>query len=76
VDRLTANEIMSTASAPIDADALRIRHEFLTLPGLRASVASVAALLNVSERHARVVLESLVDDGFLKRAADGLFARG
>jgi len=67
---------MMTASAPIDADALRIRHEFLTLPDLRASVASFANLLNVSERHARLVLESLVDAGFLKRAADGLYERG
>jgi hypothetical protein len=67
---------MITASAPIDADALRIRHEFLTLPGLRASVVSFAALLNVSERHARLVLESLVDDGFLERIADGEYVRG
>ena len=78
---------MITVSAPIDADALRIRHEFLTLPGLRASVASLAALLNVSPRHARLVLESLVDDGFLERgasdhyvrpasAADGQYGRG
>ena len=67
---------MMTVSAPIDADALRIRHEFLTLPGLRASVASFATLLNVSERHACLVLESLIDDGFLKRTADGQYVRG
>ena len=66
---------MITASAPIDADALRIRHEFLTLPGLRASVASFALLLNVSPRQARLVLDSLVDDGFLERNAGDTYAR-
>jgi DNA-binding IclR family transcriptional regulator len=66
---------MITASAPIDADALRIRHEFLTLPGLRASVASFAALLSVSPRQARRVLDSLVDEGFLERGAGDQYAR-
>ena len=67
---------MNTASVPIDADALRIRHEFLTLPDLRASVASFATLLNVSPRQARLVLDSLVDDGFLTRTADSQYVRG
>jgi hypothetical protein len=36
---------MLTASASVDADALRIRQEFFTWPGLHASVASFATLL-------------------------------
>jgi hypothetical protein len=66
---------MITVSAPIDADGLRIRHEFLTLPRLHASVASFAALLDVSPRQARLVLDSLVDDGFLERGAGDQYAR-
>jgi hypothetical protein len=66
---------MIAIAGPIDADALRIRHEFLTLPGLRASVHSCALLLNVAPRHARLVLESLADDGFLDRSDDGWYTR-
>ena len=66
---------MIMLAEPIDADALRIRHEFLTLPGLRASVDSCAVLLNVTPRHSRLILESLVDDGFLDRSDDGRYAR-
>ena len=60
---------------PIDLDALRIRHEFLTLPDLHASAASVAALLGVTERHALVALDALVAEGFLERIPDRGYAR-
>jgi len=60
---------------PIDLDALRIRHEFLTLPDLHASATSVAALLGVTERHARVALDALVAEGFLERIAERQYAR-
>ena len=60
---------------PIDLDALRVRHEFLTLPDLRASVESVAALLGVSERHALLTLDALVAEGFLGRRGDRLYVR-
>ena len=66
---------MITIAAPIDADGLRIRHEFLSLPDLHASADDVAALLGVSSRHATVLLESLVRDGFLQRTRDGKYAR-
>jgi hypothetical protein len=66
---------MITFADPIDLDALRVRHEFLTLPDLRASVGIVAALLGVSERRAALMLESLVSEGFLSRAPDGHYVR-
>jgi len=59
----------------IDADTLRIRHEFLTLPGLRASTSSCAHLLGLSPRHAANILESLVREGFLEHAGNGEFVR-
>jgi hypothetical protein len=66
---------MITIGDPIDLDALRVRHEFLTLPDLRASVDIVAALLGVTKRHAALTLESLVADGFLSRAPGGQYVR-
>ena len=54
---------------PIDLDALRVRHEFLALPDLRASVEGVAALLGVSARHALVTLDALVAEGFLDKTS-------
>jgi hypothetical protein len=60
---------------PIDLDALRVRHEFLTLPDLHASVESVAALLGVSERHALLTLDALVAEGFLVRMPHEQYVR-
>lgn len=59
----------------IDADTLRIRHEFLTLPGLCTSADACAHLLNVSPRHAANILDSLARVGFLRRAHDGAYTR-
>ena len=66
---------MITTAEPIDADALRIRHEFLSKPDLRASVDDVVAMLEVNPHHAEVVLESLVWEGFLARTEDGRYVR-
>lgn len=66
---------MITVAEPIDADALRIRHEFLTLPDLCVSVDACARFLDVPPRHARAMLDSLVDEGFLQRNGDGRYVR-
>jgi len=60
---------------PLDLDALRIRHEFLSLPGLRVSVEHVAATLGVTTHHAQQLLDALVVDAFLARASDGQYVR-
>jgi len=64
-----------TIAPPIEADALRIRHEFLSLPDLCVSVDSCAQVLDVPPRHAQLILESLVRDGFLLRNGDGRYVR-
>jgi len=64
-----------TVAEPIDADSLRIRHEFLTLPDLCESVDACAQFLEVPSRHARAILDSLVDDGFLQRNGDDRYVR-
>lgn len=66
---------MITVAEPIEADALRMRHEYLTLPDLCASVESCAQFLDIPPRHARLILESLVRDGFLQRNGDGRYVR-
>ena len=66
---------MITIAEPIDADTLRIRHEFLTQRDLRLSSDGVAELLGVPLRHAVIILESLAQDRFLMHTADGRYAR-
>ena len=66
---------MFTVAEPIDADTLRIRHEFLTQPDLCVSVDEAAALLGVPLRHASIILESLVFERFLARTANRQYVR-
>jgi hypothetical protein len=64
-----------TVAGPIDADTLRIRHEFLSLPDLCVSVEGCAQFLDVPPRHARAILDSLVSEEFLQRNGDGRYVR-
>ena len=66
---------MITVAEPIDADTLRIRHEFLVQPDLCLSADVVATMLGVPLRHASVILESLVFERFLARTANGQYIR-
>jgi DNA-binding IclR family transcriptional regulator len=66
---------MIAVAESIDADALRIRHMFLSGPDLHASADEVALLLGLSPRHACVLLESLAHDGFLRQTVDGRYVR-
>ena len=59
----------------IDADVLRIRHEFLDTPGLVLTVAQAARLYGLSAAHARVLLDALQRDGFLARGSCGSYRR-
>ncbi len=60
---------------PIEADVLRIRHEFLVAPELRLSAATAARLAGVSPAHASEMLALLEQEGFLMRADDGVYRR-
>jgi len=66
---------MITLAEPIDQDTLRIRHEFISVPDLHASVEQVAASFHIARQHARSALESLVVEGFLERTLEGQYAR-
>lgn len=66
---------MITYAEPIDADTLRIRHEFLSQPDLCVSADVAAGFLGVPLRHALIILESLVFERFLARTANGQYRR-
>ena len=66
---------MIVPSNPIDADTLRIRHEFLAMPGMCLAIPQAARLLGVSPAHAAEMLHVLEDEGFLVQAPDGQYRR-
>ena len=66
---------MVTVAEPIDADTLRIRHEFLRRPDLQVSPDMVAELFGVPLRHAKAMLDALVFEHFLALSADGAYVR-
>jgi Mn-dependent DtxR family transcriptional regulator len=66
---------MIAVADAIDADALRIRHEFLETPALWLTVAQAARLLDVRPDHAAAMLEALEEDGFLMRTPGGDYRR-
>ena len=59
----------------IDADALRLRHEFLDMPGLVLTVAQAARLYGLSAGHAKALLDALEGDGFLIGGSCGAYRR-
>ena len=66
---------MIVAAAPTDLDSLRVRNEFLDMPGLNLSVPQVARLLGLRSEHAAAILETLVSEQFLTRAPAGSYQR-
>jgi hypothetical protein len=66
---------MITIADAIDADALRVRHEFLDMPGLVLTVPQTAKLYSLSTSHARALLDSLVVEGFLAGDPSGRYRR-
>jgi DNA-binding IclR family transcriptional regulator len=66
---------MIVAAAPTDLDSLRVRNEFLDMPGLSLSVSQVARMLGLRSEHAAVILEALVTEQFLAQAPAGSYQR-
>jgi len=66
---------MITFADAIDADVLRIRHEFLAVPGFVLTVAQAARLYGLSAGHARALLDALERDGFLAAGSCGSYRR-
>jgi predicted transcriptional regulator of viral defense system len=66
---------MIAMAAPIEADSLRLRHEFLVAPALCLTVAQTARLLDVHQSCAAVILDELEHEGWLIRMATGRYRR-
>ena len=66
---------MIVAANPTDLDALRLRHEFLEMPGLIISVPQAARMLGLRSEHAAALLEMLADERFLTQTPAGLYQR-
>jgi DNA-binding IclR family transcriptional regulator len=66
---------MITVAAPTDLDALRLRSEFLAMPGLTITVDQTARLVGVRRDHAAHILDELVHEGFLMHDDGGMYRR-
>ena len=60
---------------PIDQDALRVRSEFLEVPGLTVSVPQVARMFGLRSEHAGAILAGLEREHFLAQTANGVYHR-
>ena len=58
-----------------DLDALRLRGEFLAMPGLIINDSQVARLLDVRVPHALELLDALEKEDFLIRVPSGSYRR-
>ena len=66
---------MVLVAASIERDRLRLRDEFMALPGLALTPKQVARLLSVREPQARNLLDQLTDERFLERSATDIYCR-
>ena len=66
---------MIVAAAPTDLDSLRLRNEFLEMPGLTISVPQVARILGLRSEHAAAILEALASEKFLTKTPTGSYQR-
>jgi hypothetical protein len=66
---------MIVAANPTDLDALRLRNEFLEMPGLTISVPQVARILGLRSEHAAAILEALASEKFLTKTSTGSYQR-
>lgn len=66
---------MMEASRGIQEMVLRIRGEFLEMPGLRLTPQEARRLWRLDETACDAVLGALVDARFLERTRDGAFIR-
>ena len=66
---------MVSLAEPTDLDALRLRNEFLSLPGLVITPSQAARLLDVRVEHAVAILDALDHQGFLTHVENDRYRR-
>jgi hypothetical protein len=60
---------------PTDLDMLRVRSEFLEMPGLCMTIVQAARLFGVREKRATDIFSALEREGFLTHDDRGVFRR-
>ena len=71
---MTASDDVRQQRVTDDA-LLRIRGEYLEMPGLRLTTQQAQRLWNLDRARCEALLNALVDARFLRRTADGAFVR-
>jgi len=66
---------MIALASPVDADSLRLRHEFLVAPALCLTVAQAARLLSIRIDQSGAILSLLAEEGWLIRTPAGAYRR-
>jgi hypothetical protein len=66
---------MITYAPPVDPDQLRLREEFLSMPGLTLTVSQTARLLDIRLVLAEELLASLEGEGLLMHTVSGVYRR-
>jgi hypothetical protein len=66
---------MITMGSAVDADLLRLRHEFLAMPALVLTPMQAARLLAIRAEHAVEILTTLEEEGWLIRSPAGRYRR-
>ena len=64
-----------TSAPSVAAYLVRVRSEYLEMPGLKLSEAQARRLWALDGTTCRAVLTTLIDRGFLKRSANGDYVR-
>ena len=65
----------TTITALAGPDLLRLRKEFVAMPGLCLTTLQAARLLSIQEPEAHALLDELVYEGLLARDDEGLYRR-
>jgi hypothetical protein len=66
---------MITIASPVDADLLRLRDEFLSMPALVLTATQTARLLDIRVEHAVEILTTMEEEGWLIRLPTGAYRR-
>ena len=74
-DALERQLIQRTSTHLMSVILVRVRSEYLEMPGLKLTEAQARRLWGLDGHTCRAVLATLVDRGFLKRSANGTYVR-
>lgn len=66
---------MVAIAVSVKTDIIKLRNEFLAMPGLSLTVPQAARLLSVGDEDARELLNALVKEGLLLQPVNGIYSR-